>query len=90
MSSSIDEAIRVGKLAQEYERTSRLTEVRVGQLFYFALQTFHFNSQAKDHFAEAAGLFLKAMKDELHPKRKELLKAQAMNFLERAEHVRVF
>ena len=47
----------------------------------------HLNSQAKDHYIEAAGLFLKAMKDEVHPKREELLKDQAMNFLEQAEQV---
>ena len=54
---------------------------------HLALISPHMNSQAKDHYIEAAGLFLKAMKDELHPKREELLKDQVMNFLERTEQV---
>lgn len=44
-------------------------------------------ADAKTKYSEAAGLFLAAMRSEAHPQRAQLLKGQALDFLERAEGV---
>jgi mannose/cellobiose epimerase-like protein (N-acyl-D-glucosamine 2-epimerase family) len=42
-------------------------------------------ADAKNKYTEAARLFLAAVRAEAHPQRAQLLKAQAFDFLERAE-----
>ena len=44
--------------------------------------------EAIEKYTEACGLFIRAVQLELHPQRQSLLKAQATDFLQRAERVR--